>query len=289
MVGRFDKRTGQPVSADPKSKMTFYTDEFNELLTFISDNYEPFKAGVRSYVPISSKFDPKSLVHLRAVLNDPDKQKVLSLIADLDLVPEDVVHGLESRNRLKAVETFARMIDDSSREHDWQVWFTRNSWVLGSEFVRILEDRRIDAENVADFLMQAYDGFVDVIEIKKPAPGLPFWRDRSSDAHPVPSSKLVEAITQSARYIHEIERRVNDLRFFKKHGEVKAVKPRCVLIYGRSDDWGDEQREAYRILNSSYHNLTILTYDHVLARAKRILNPGCEPPPPKDTLDDIPF
>ncbi|HTW90649.1 MAG TPA: Shedu anti-phage system protein SduA domain-containing protein [bacterium] len=289
MVGRFDKKSGQPVSSAPKTKMTFYTDEFNELLTFISDNYEPFKAGVRNYIPINSKFDPNSLVHLRAVLNDPDKRKVLSLIDEWDLVPEDVARGLEFRNRSKAVEAFERMVNDASREHDWQVWFTRNDWVLGSEFVRILDDRRIDTENVADFLMQAYDGFVDIIEIKKPAPDLPFWRERSADVHPVPSSKLTEAITQSARYIHEVERRVNDLQFFKKHSEVKAVKPRCVLIFGRSDDWGDEQREAYRILNSSYHNLTILTYDHVLARARRILEPAAERELTKSELDDIPF
>jgi hypothetical protein len=27
---------------------------------------------------------------------------------------------------------------------------------------------------------------------------------------------------------------------------------------------------AYRILNASFHNLTVLTYDHVLDRARRI-------------------
>ena len=44
-----------------------------------------------------------------------------------------------------------------------------------------------------------------------------------------------------------------------------------ILIFCRSNDWNNEQREAFRILNSSYHNLTIMTYDHVLNRAKRIL------------------
>ncbi len=39
----------------------------------------------------------------------------------------------------------------------------------------------------------------------------------------------------------------------------------------RSNEWNDAQKESYRILNSSYHNLTVMTYDHVLARAKRIL------------------
>jgi hypothetical protein len=34
--------------------------------------------------------------------------------------------------------------------------------------------------------------------------------------------------------------------------------------------------EAYRILNASFHNLTVLTYDHVLARAQRISGIGEE-------------
>jgi hypothetical protein len=43
------------------------------------------------------------------------------------------------------------------------------------------------------------------------------------------------------------------------------------LIYGRSDNWNDEQREAYRILNAAYNQLSILTYDHLLMRAKNVL------------------
>jgi len=43
------------------------------------------------------------------------------------------------------------------------------------------------------------------------------------------------------------------------------------LIFGRSNDWNDEQREAYRILNASYNQISILTYDHLLDRAKNIL------------------
>jgi hypothetical protein len=50
------------------------------------------------------------------------------------------------------------------------------------------------------------------------------------------------------------------------------MKPRCTLIFGRSHDWTAEQTEAYRILNASHHSLSILTYDHVLERARRMLS-----------------
>ena len=42
-------------------------------------------------------------------------------------------------------------------------------------------------------------------------------------------------------------------------------------VFGRSNESDEDQAGAYRILNSSYHNLSIMTYDHVLARAKRLL------------------
>src|SRR3989344_1107205 len=67
------------------------------------------------------------------------------------------------------------------------------------------------------------------------------------------------------------EREANSIKFLERVGNVKTIKPRCILIFGRSNDWNNEKRESYRILNSSYHSLTIMTYDHVLSRAKRIL------------------
>jgi Domain of unknown function (DUF4263) len=162
------------------------------------------------------------------------------------------------------------MLDANLTEQPWQRWFKENDWVLGTDFVDILEERAIDLSNIADYLMQAYDGFLDLVEIKRPGGALRFWGDRLDHGNYVPHSDLVKAITQATRYIYEVEREANSHKFVERVG-VKAVKPRCVLIFGRSVDWNVEQREAYRILNASYHNLSILTFDHVLDRAKRML------------------
>ncbi len=87
----------------------------------------------------------------------------------------------------------------------------------------------------------------------------------------VPSNSLMKAITQALRYIYEIEREANSIKFLERVKNTKTIKLRCILIFGRSNNWNQEQGEAYRILNASYHNLTILTYDHVLARVKKII------------------
>ena len=64
------------------------------------------------------------------------------------------------------------------------------------------------------------------------------------------------------------------MKFLERVDGVRVVKPRCVLVFGRSKGWNERQVEAYRILNSGYSNLTIMTYDHVLERAKRIVGVG---------------
>src|SRR5882672_8681214 len=70
--------------------------------------------------------------------------------------------------------------------------------------------------------------------------------------------------------VYEVEREANSVKFLERVGGVKTVKPRCILLFGRSQEWNDEQKEAYRIFNASFHNLSVMTYDHVLARARRI-------------------
>ena len=119
--------------------------------------------------------------------------------------------------------------------------------------------------------MEAYDGFLDIIEIKRPEGGMSFWSKTMDHGNYVPSTDLIKAVTQASAYIFEVEREANSIKFLEKVGGVKTIKPRCILIFGRSNDWNQKQIEAYRILNAGYHNLTIMTYDHVLDRAKRIV------------------
>ncbi len=295
-IGRYNKNGFAPEMLEvenPKSELTLDNEELQRLLEFLSENYEPFKKGVKKYIPIDEKFDQESIEHLKAIFDNPDKGKVLDFIAKNSILPDDLMAGLQNQARIKAVNEFEVMLGQNLVEQEWQDWLKQNAWVLGSEFVRILDEREVDTANITDYLMQAYDGFLDIIEIKRPDGDLRFWADAQDHGNYVPSSDLTKAITQATKYIYEVEREANSVKFLERVGNVKTIKPRCVLIFGRSISWNNEQKEACRILNSSYHNLTILTYDHVLSRAKRILNiEEAESPESaieKVGVEDIPF
>ena len=295
-VGRYNKNGFAPETlevSNPRSELTLDNEEFQKLLEFLSENYEPFKKGVKEYIPINEKFDHEKVEHLKAIFSDPDIQKVLDFISKNNILPEDLILGLQNQARINAVREFEDMLGQNLVEQKWQGWFKCNSWVLSSEFVRILDEREIDTKNITDYLMQAYDGFLDIIEIKRPEGSLRFWVEDQDHGNYVPSSDLTKAITQATKYIYEIEREANSIKFLKRVDYVKTIKPRCILIFGRSNNWDNEQKEAYRILNSSYHSLVIMTYDHVLLRAKIILNINTvenkEQTSEDFSDDDIPF
>ena len=188
---------------------------------------------------------------------------------------EDLSNTLSSAiqvvKRKESIKSFENMLSGDFPEKAWQKWFQDNNWVFGTEYVKVLNERSIDTKNITDFLVKSHDGFVDIIEIKRPHQALPFWATRKDHENMIPSSDLVKAIIQSANYIYELEMEANSKKFSEKIEHSKVIKPRCILIFGRSDGWTPEHYKSYRILNSSYHNITILTYDHVLSRAKNVL------------------
>jgi hypothetical protein len=259
-----------PENLDPKSELTLDREEFLSLIEFLRLHYEPFRQGVKAFIPLDRPFDPENAQQIRALFTLPDRRELIKFILSNDVIPEELQAGLQQARRARAVREFQKMLAEDLREGPWQKWFQANSWVLGSQFVRVVDERHIDTQHISDFLMEAYDGFLDVVEIKRPQGGLAFWSPTLDHGNYVPSTDLTKAVTQASRYIFEVEREANSVKFLERVGGVKTVKPRCVLVFGRSDDWNSQQMESYRILNASFHNLTVLTYDHVLTRARRI-------------------
>ncbi|MDR0590996.1 MAG: DUF4263 domain-containing protein [Candidatus Nomurabacteria bacterium] len=136
--------------------------------------------------------------------------------------------------------------------------------ILGSDIVEVLGYRSLDEHNKTDLPVKSLDGFLDIIELK--LPNASFWNADNS-----PAADLTKATMQCAKYLQVAEKKQNDKDKVKELG-CDILKPRITLIYGRSNDWDDTQKEQFRSLNSLYHNINILTYDLVLKRAKRILD-----------------
>jgi len=223
--------------------------------------------------------DPEALKKfLNTVAADQDgRDKMKEILKNFNAIRKGDINEVAERNN--AVRVFEKLLNDpvvfdeykkkfsiGKDEEVWQKFFEQNPWILGSDFVQILEERVLDEDSITDLPVKDYDGFVNIIELKLPTED--FW---TQEINPV--ADLTKAIMQCMRYITETERRMNDKKKTDSLG-ANILKPRITLIFGRSSSWNEKQREQFKILNSSFHNISILTYDHVLNRAKKIMEPN---------------
>lgn len=266
-IGRY-KINGKVETDIPKSELTLTNDEFQALIAYIEKYHKPLELEVEKFIPIDNNESKKLLEKFKSIVGS-DEEIAVQLL-ESGVFSDNISLVIESIKRKTALDEFDEAIDKNYAESYWQDWFEKNKWILGSEYLKILDERTIDSNNIADYLMEAFDGFLDVVEIKKPN-GLKFWMESLDHNNYVPSSDLIKAITQCQNYLYEIERESNSAKFLERTQGTKIIKPRCLLVFGRSKNWNDRQKEAYRVLNSSFNQINILTYDHLLARAKNIM------------------
>lgn len=116
------------------------------------------------------------------------------------------------------------------------------------------------------------------------------YRDKFLIPHP----ELQGALAQTTKYILQAEKKVNDTDYIKDHGGVIPLKPRGLIIHGRSLNWRAEEWESFRLLNDELHSVQVITFDHLFKQAERMLavmeikdeNPLVEE---EINADDFPF
>jgi len=275
-IARLDK---DGKAKDDKS-ITLKQEEIDQLIDYIQEYYTPLNIGLTEFIEADE--DAAKLFQKVQDLGISDEE-VASKLLESGILTQNLSVAITAAERNNAVQAFEASLEEEESETFWQSWFTQNKWVLGSEYLNILPERDIDTHDIADYLMRSVDGFLDVVEIKRP--DLPVWAGPDSHGNYYPTAQLTAAISQCLNYLYRIELQSNSVEFMERVDETKTVKPQCMLVYGRSDDWGEDKMKALRILNAAYHQLHIITYDQLLIRAKQLLGI----PDQSDEDDRLPF
>lgn len=262
-----------------------------ESITLSIDNVRKIVEMLSSLISLDlNSIASSNLIINDSIINDPDRlNKFLktvaadkrgidalnNLIANTPNLSVSTIHEISRRK--DCIKLMHELLDNANYfkqykaecgigkdEQVWQTFFEKNSWILGSDIIRIADTRSIDEHNITDIPFESFDGFMDIIELKLPSAQI--WSDSGE-----PSRQLITAIMQCMRYVHMAEIRSNDKQKCEELG-CNIVKPRAVLIYGRSKTWDSHQFQQFRILNDGLSNITIMTYDQVLKRANSILS-----------------
>lgn len=170
-------------------------------------------------------------------------------------------------------ERLEKNYPETSGDNSWQSWIYKNNWLFATQYAEPLPKSHVGFHNIPDFLFPTLDGFIDILEIKRPI----FEVIDTDKSHPGSykwSREANEAVGQVVNYLYEIE--LHQLEIVKKIEEkynirLSAVKARAVILIGQSNKWPIGKREALRKLNHSLHCIEVITYTDILRRGRRLV------------------
>lgn len=149
-----------------------------------------------------------------------------------------------------------------------QKFLKRNLWFFGNEYTSFIEEEKINSKNILDGIPKNFENFIDIIEVKLPKVEL-FRYDQHHHNY-YSSSDLTKAIAQTQNYIFELEKMTKDDKY-QDNNNCKIIKPRGIILIGSKNELSDEESQYLRILNSSFHNIYVITYQQLLEKAKNLL------------------
>lgn len=173
---------------------------------------------------------------------------------------------------------------DGFREEIWQEKIQNILQLLYPKYIlctREVTFKGIDGYNKRpDFLLVDANGYVDILEIKKPDVQV-LTRQASYRNNYVPVREFAGAIQQIEKYIFcltSLEKSqkevLNKLTELLPEGVVpEIVNPQGILLLGRSVDFNTQQKRDFELIKRQYkHVADIMTYDDLIQRLKNIVS-----------------
>lgn len=251
--------------------------------------YQPYKAEFEEHLRIiNEKVDGyvKPLSGTQGLFAIEVEQKD-GLINALQIQTKDLQAKLEQLTQLlekskliayqQKLDEFRERLErdypEANGADSWQEWIYKNNWLFGIQYGNPIGHPRVGFRSILDYLFPTPDGFIDILEIKRPIHEV-IKEDRSHPGAYCWSAEANEAIGQVVNYLHEIELHQLEIaqKLKQEHSlKLSTIKPRAFILIGKSDLWEEIERDAFRKLNHSLHGIEVLTYTDLLRRGENLI------------------
>lgn len=168
----------------------------------------------------------------------------------------------------RLISEFETEVAKSHDEHWWQSYFEKKILYFHNSYIRQISKINVTVVGTKfpDFSVVTSDGYLDVIEIKKPATNL-LKKDASRNNF-YWSTEVAKAISQVENYIDAVERHADTIRNILRddHGiELRIIRPRGIVIAGRLSELTGVPKKAddFRRLNRGLKHVQIVPYDEL--------------------------
>lgn len=189
------------------------------------------------------------------------------------------VLGQRIGDRLEDVRAVAAAYSDllanpDSTETDLQTFIEQNPWLLGLEYVGV-RPRKALPRGAMDFILERYDGFHDLLELKSPQDLIILAPDAVDDVPPPAhdfalSPDLAQALAQVHVYRDVLS--ADEAVVSKLYGLRNTRNSRVFIVIGQSAALPSHRARVLRDLNLTLHRMEVVPYDVLGQRAETMLN-----------------
>lgn len=220
----------------------------------------------------------------RAIMSALGQKEIVAHLEGLEL-SEEITRALKQSIRLSemkhAVAALRASLDaGEASERVYQDWCEDHYWAFGNAYVVRDDVRTLSPSDQVDAILKhTASGLRDIVEIKRPDMRPLLYDDGHRNYYF--SADASKAIGQCHRYLDVFAE--EGKAGLRDHREIVAYHPRAIIVIGRSSEWSDSKQRALHGLNSRLHGITVMTFDHLLQQAERLI----EIVKPVDTRDDV--
>jgi hypothetical protein len=242
-----------------------------------ADPFYSYQRGMFAGVLIDA-FDPRTLsVEDRKALTKFVLGRVSEATGSLDIA---TAYKTTRDAQLVYLERLVAEFDrEIARGHDeswWQTYFGKNILYFQDNYIRRIEKMNVMVAGTQfpDFAVVTSDGYLDIIEIKKPGTDLLRLDDARHNYYW--STEIAKAISQVENYIDNVTKHGDTIRNKLKddHGiELRIIKPRGIVVAGTAESFSGKPKMAddFRRLNEGLKNVQIVPYDELSQHLKNAI------------------
>ena len=184
------------------------------------------------------------------------------------------VNLLKAASQIKSLKELAAelesAIDAKHGESWWQTFIREKILIIQQGYIKAIEKMNIAVGNTKfpDFSLVTHDGYIDILEIKKPDTSLLKLDQSRGNYHA--DTELSRAIIQVENYIENISGHKDTVRSYildEFKLNLKVVRPRGIILAGNASSFKTQkEKDDFRLLAHGLKNITVVTYDELLTR-----------------------
>ncbi len=216
-------------------------------------------------------------------------KKVLGIMSRVEI--ENIEASIKQKEYKKAIEDFEKLlyleetdniINGVKKDSDlakysaeqpekiFQNWLENNLWVFGVEYYKKHNFSVIATDgSKADLVMETADGFLNLIELKRPKLQYELFNYDSSHRNYYPTKDFSQAVSQCLIYLKRLEEFGKTI---EENKQVKILRLMIKLVIGRTNKFSPDEKQTLRLLKSSLYGVDIISYDQILFNAKQIVS-----------------